>query len=163
MIIAIISTLISSIALTGVAVSLLLQARQLRASQIQASRSAQVELIRMAADNRELISEIFGSEPGSYLKDVFINWFFKYLELSYSMKVISAKSVRVQAIRLFAIDYPYEWWARSREVYDIEATTKRERQFFAIIDEMFEQVAHRNQSGRSSATDGSHSTPPADP
>jgi len=161
MIIAIISTLISSIALTGVAVSLLLQARQLRASQIQASRSAQVELIKMAVDNRELISQLFGSQPESYLKDVFINWLFKYLELGYSVKVISAKSVQIQALRLFEFDYPHEWWARAREVYSVEATTKRERQFFAIIDKTFGQAARRNQSGGSPVTDGPPSTPSA--
>ena len=117
----------------------------------------------MAADNRELISELFGSEPGSYLKDVFINWFIKYLELSYSVKVISAKSVRIQAIRLFTVDYPYEWWARAREVYDVEATTKRERQFFAIIDETFRQVTCRSQSGGSSVANSSPPTPSTNP
>ena len=68
--IAIISTLISSIALVGVAVSLVLQARQLRASQIQASRATQVELIKVSIDSRELISDIFNQDSGDYLKSV---------------------------------------------------------------------------------------------
>jgi hypothetical protein len=161
MTIAIISTLISSIALIGVAVSLLLQARQLRASQVQASRAAQVELVKMAVDNREVISDIFGDEPATYLKGVFINWFFKYLELSYSMKAISAKSVHLQVIRLFTVSYPYEWWIKTREIYEIEATTKREREFFAIIDGAFRQAARQRESSSDSSSKGSPTTPSA--
>jgi Family of unknown function (DUF6082) len=156
MVIAIISTLISSIALVGVAASLLLQARQLRASQVQASRVAQIELIKMAIDNRELISDIFGDEPGSYLKARYVNWFFKYLELGYSMKIISEKSVQVQAMMLFDTDYPYKWWIRAREVWEIEASTKRDRNFFKIVDNAFQRTAEQRQAGGSS---GSQATP----
>lgn len=152
MAVAIISTLISSIALMGVAASLLLQARQLRASQVQASRAAQIELIKMAVDNKELISDIFGDEPGSYLKARCINWFFKYLELGYSMKVISEKSVRVQAMMLFDTDYPYEWWIRGREVWEIEADTKRDRNFFRIVDNAFLRATEQRQAGGSSGS-----------
>ena len=150
MTIAIISILISSIALVAVAVSLLLQARQLRASQIQTSRAAQVELIKLAFDNRELVSEIYGDKSEDYLKGAYINWFVKYLELSYSMKVISEDSTRLQITRLFTADYPYEWWARVRDVYDVEATTKPERRFLAITDEAFRLATQRRQSGGSS-------------
>jgi hypothetical protein len=152
MTIAIISTLISSIALVGVAVSLLLQARQLRANQIQTSRAAQVELIKLAVDNRELVSEIYGEKPEAYLKGTYINWFIKYLELSYSMKVISKDSVQLQITRLFTADYPYEWWARVRDVYHVEATTRRERQFLAITDEAFRLATQQRKSGGTSVT-----------
>jgi Family of unknown function (DUF6082) len=151
MTIAIISILISSIALVAVAVSLLLQARQLRASQIQTSRAAQVELIKLAFDNRELVSEIYGNKSEDYFKGAYINWLVKYLELSYSMKVISEDSARLQITRLFTADYPYEWWARVRDVYDVEATTKSERRFLAITDEAFRLATQQRQSNPAEA------------
>ena len=49
----IIATIISSIALIGVAASLLLQNRQLRASQVQVVREMHLELIRTAIENPE--------------------------------------------------------------------------------------------------------------
>jgi hypothetical protein len=57
MLIAIVSTLISSVALLGVAISLFLQARQLRASQIQTARASQMELMRSALEHPDLVAE----------------------------------------------------------------------------------------------------------
>jgi hypothetical protein len=160
-VIAVVSTLISSIALVGVALSLLLQARQLRTTQLQASRAAQLELIRIAADNRGLIFDVLGeADPESYLKGAFINWFFKYMELSYSMRALSEASVRTQATRLFAAGYPYNWWAKAREVYQIEAETKHERQFFNIVDEAFSH-ASKQRGPDSAVAEGSGSAPSA--
>jgi Family of unknown function (DUF6082) len=141
MIIAIVSTLISSVALVGVALSLLLQARQLRVNQLQATRAAQVELARFAAENREIISDIFADEPAEYLRGIFINWFVKYLELSYHMKISSRESVQLQVSRLFGAKYPSEWWVRVRNTYETEAATKKEREFFTIIDETHKRSA----------------------
>ena len=160
--IAIISTLISSIALVGVAVSLVLQARQLRASQIQASRATQVELIKVSIDSRELISDIFNQDSGDYLKSVYVNLFIKYLEMGYSMKVISKESVQVQAAKLFSVSYPYEWWAGAREIYEVEASAKREREFFAIVDKSFHQASEQRQSGGNPTTASESPAPSTD-
>jgi Family of unknown function (DUF6082) len=141
MIIAVVSTLISSIALVGVALSLLLQARQLRVNQLQTARAAQVELARFAAENREVIADIFANEPADYLRDIFINWFVKYLELSYYMKIASRESIQLQASRLFGMDYPFEWWSRVRNIYETEAATKEEREFFTIVDAIYNRTA----------------------
>ena len=64
----------------------------------------------------------------------FLNYSFKQLELSYSVKAISAASVRLQANLLFGQSYPIEWWAGARQAYMVEATTRRERQFFTLVD-----------------------------
>jgi hypothetical protein len=65
----------------------------------------------------------------------FLNFRFKQLELSYSVKAITSESVRLQARLMFAEGYPVEWWRGAREIYESEAATRRERQFFAIVDE----------------------------
>jgi hypothetical protein len=139
-IIALVSTLISSIALVGVAVSLLLQSRQLRTSQLEASRVAQSALIQMTLGNPSLAAEAFGfSDEEWFVKAALTNWQVKYWEMSYSIKAISAESVRVQAAELFASEFPRLWWSRFRELFRVDATTKREGEFFVIIDTEFER------------------------
>lgn len=139
MVIALISTLISSIALVAVAISLLLQGRQLRISQLEASRVAQSALIQMGLANPSLAAGVFGFSDGEWLaKAALANWQVKTWEMSYLIKAMSAKSVKVQAGELFASDFPREWWSRVRELYGFDATTKREREFFAIVDTEFE-------------------------
>ena len=151
MIIAIISTLISSIALAAVALSLLLQARQLRVSQLQSARSAQFEFIRMQFDKPELTTAVFGDQLS--MEGVLANWYMKYLELSYSLKAASGNSVLLQAELLFSGQYFREWWERAREVYQAEANGKSEREFWTIIDKAFQDARQRDLAAATS-TDG---------
>ncbi|MEU9479526.1 DUF6082 family protein [Streptomyces sp. NPDC048191] len=70
--IAIISELISSIALIGVFITLLLESRQLRTSQLQASRVIQAELTRLAMDYPDIASAMgFGISSEDYRKYAF--------------------------------------------------------------------------------------------
>jgi uncharacterized protein DUF6082 len=140
MTIALVSTLISSIALVGVAVSLILQNHQLRTSQLEASRVAQSSLIQMALANPAVAAEVFGFQDKEWFtKAALTNWQVKYWEMSYSIKAISAGSIRAQAAQLFTSEFPCQWWSRFREFYQADATTKREREFFALIDAEFER------------------------
>lgn len=151
MFLALISTFISSIALLGVAVSLLLQSRQLRTSQLEASRAAQSALIQMGLANPKLTAEVFGSSDRDWLaKAGLVNWQVKFWEMSYLTKAMSAKSVHVQAAELFASEFPRDWWSRSRELYKVDATTRREREFFTIIDSEFERKQRRVEASPSS-------------
>lgn len=140
MIIALVSTLISSIALVGVVISLLQQNRQLRISQLEASRAAQSALIQMSLNNSSLAAEAFGFPDGEWFaKAALTNWQVKYWEMSYLIKAMSADSVRGQAAELFISEFPRLWWSRFRELYQADAKTKREREFFSIIDTEFER------------------------
>ena len=159
--IAIISTFISSVALVGVAISLLLQARQLRAAQLQVSRAAQSDLIAMALTNSQLVSEALGEpDPNSFAKSVYINWRFKYMELSYSVGALSATAVSNQAAMMFDAEFPRHWWAVAREHYRLEAATKSEQEFVAIVDEAFRRAA---QEPNSHLNEGSQNQSPSCP
>ncbi len=142
MIIAVISALISSIALVGVVASLLLQARQLRASQLQASRSTQFDLVKLLLDRPELAETILGDASPN---DMIVNSYLKYFELSYLMRVASRESVQHQLTGLFTASYPREWWATHRETYKIEAESagKLELDFFTISDEAFRRATQQ--------------------
>jgi hypothetical protein len=146
-VIAIISTLISSVALAGVAISLLLQARQVRITQLQVSRAAQLELIKMALDNPTMASAAVGiSNPDSYAKYVFLNWQFKHFELGYEIKTMSAENVRQSVAQLFENETPREWWSLARQSYEEGPVSRRGKQFFAIVDGEFRRLTESPSS-----------------
>jgi hypothetical protein len=147
MILSVIATLISSVALIGVAVGLSLQARQLRVSQIQAVRSLHTELIKIAMENPSL-GTVFESDvdPADAPKAAFINLLMTLLQASYSLKVASKATVSLQAERIFAAEFSRSWWEYARDSYMVETSMKREQEFVALIDEKF-QEAMRNHGG----------------
>lgn len=147
-------------ALLGVAYGLVLQAGQLNANQLQISRVMQLEAIKLAIDNPELRAvSIDPSDPDLKKKiGLFLNFRLKRMELSYSVKAVSAASVRLQARLIFGEGYPLEWWETVRDIYATEAATRRERQFFSIVDGEFMRIKTQMQ-GLSKTRDGeSYST-----
>jgi Family of unknown function (DUF6082) len=152
MTIAVISTLISSIALVAVAASLLIQARQLRASQLQAARTAQFDFMKMQFDNPELASVVFGNQFRAEVS--LMNWYVKYMELSYLLKTISKESIIIQAALLFSGKYAREWWNLARDVYKAEAAGRLEREFFAILDGAYEKAVQGGASIADPTTGG---------
>jgi hypothetical protein len=141
-VLSIIATLISSVALIGVAIGLLLQARQLRASQLQASRSLQAELVKLVIEDPSIETVIDSTtDPADLPKAAFLNLFIMFLRTSYELKAISKASVSFQAQRIFAVEYPRSWWTLTRDTYmKIEAVTKREKEFAALIDSKFQDA-----------------------
>jgi Family of unknown function (DUF6082) len=76
----------------------------------------------------------------------FLNYRFKRMELSFSVKAVSTASVRLQAALMFNEGYPLEWWETAREVYATEAATRRERKFFAIVDGEYLRIKEKLES-----------------
>src|SRR5690348_1659216 len=125
---AIISTMISSLALAAVALSLLLQARQLRTNQLQVSRTAQLELMKIALDNPSMAAEALGiSDPETYVKEVFINWHFVHFFMAYEVGQISETTLRSALRSLFQNEHPYKWWSWSRKDWQEGNKSRREQ------------------------------------
>ena len=162
MVVAIISTFISSIALAGVAVSLLIQARQLRISQLQVSRAAQFDLLKMGFDRPDIIAGVLDEDPDSFSSAIYMNWTMQYMQLGYDIKTLSANAVRVQAGIMFSANLPRSWWLGARPVWMAYATTKRENEFIAMIDEVYEQALLADKvNGAGSEQRESPSPPPS--
>ncbi|MFI6360641.1 DUF6082 family protein [Streptomyces sp. NPDC050743] len=158
--IAIISELISSIALVGVVITLLLESRQLRTSQLQASRVLQAELIRLAMDYPDIASVMgLGISSEGYRKYAFLSLLLDSREMSYSLETMSTRAIQCQARILFNSDYSRTWWVAVREPWNDAATTKNEREFFALIDGEF-VAATVHEPGR--GPDGESGEPRAD-
>lgn len=140
MIIAVISLVISLVALIGVAAGLLLQARQVKVSQIQTVRAAHLELMKMALENSAIATEVGGiSDPDRYSQGIFLNWRMKYFEMGYEVGYFADVAIEQMAVRLFANPIPRIWWAENRTIYKAEAVTRRTSRFFALVDSEFQR------------------------
>jgi hypothetical protein len=152
MLISILSTLISSIALLGVAISLFLQARQLRASQIQAARASQVELIKFTLDNPAMAAmaeELEGTgDAENFVQNVFRNWYFVHLSMSYDTRATSKSNIQRLARVTFMAEGARRWWEEIGHTYDEMATSKREKEFYAIVDGEFQRVSRMRGSAK---------------
>lgn len=136
--IAVISTLISSISLAGVVVTLFLESRQLRTSQIQASRVLNGEIIRLAMDYPSIAKVMgLGIRSDDYPKYAFLGLLVDSWEIGYSLKTMSAKAVQVQAGTMFNSDDARIWWTFARKAWNDQATTKAEKEFFTLVDGVF--------------------------
>ena len=128
MLISIISTLISSIALLGVALGLLLQARQLRASQIRLPVLRKVELLRFAIDNPGMVSPIDGiADIDKFVKYVIRNWYFTYLSMSYDNSTITKTALQRVANTAFRDGVTRNYWAEAGNSFYGVATSRRKK------------------------------------
>jgi hypothetical protein len=162
--IALISVLISSIAVVGVAVGLVFQANQLRASQLQASRAGQAELIRMSLENPDLAADVLGwTDKEAFIKSNFMTWNFKSLEQQYSMGIMTDAGLRQEFALIFRAPFPREWWDRVHSIVRDEAVTKREQNFCRIVHEEYSAAIERLQprESRDATQPRSQSMPPA--
>ena len=143
MVLSLIATIISSIALIGVAVGLVLQARQLRANQLQTMRTFQLELIKIGIERPNIHYPIARADRGTgdSSRDGYLNLWMKYLELGYYFGGVSSVSASLQAAYFFESEFSRKWWKTlARDVYRVEATTKRQKEFLAIVDAEFQKA-----------------------
>jgi hypothetical protein len=147
-ILSIIATIVSSIALIAVAVGLILQGRQLSANRIQIMREMHLELMKVGMENPELGASVYEyADVTEFAKMSLINFTLKFLETGYSLKTISEGSVTLQAAELFRSEFTRTCWATGmRKVYEAEAGTRMEREFFSLVDSAFQDVDQALQS-----------------
>jgi hypothetical protein len=138
--ISLISIIISFVALAGVAVSLFMQNRQLRISQIQATRATQATLMQIGLNNLPLAAEAFGFPDPDWLgKATLVNWQVQHWHSSHLIKAMSDEDLRLQAAGLFASEFAREWWVYARESERAATKTKVEKRFFQIMDTEFDR------------------------
>jgi hypothetical protein len=124
-ILSIIATIISSIALIGVAVSLVLQNQQLKASRIQMMRDIHLELTKMAMKNPTLAASVYGAVTLTDVqKTAFLNFSMMFLQTGYSLRMFNRGTVELQIADLLSSEEARTWWATlARGSYQTEART----------------------------------------
>jgi hypothetical protein len=145
--ISIIATLISSIALAGVAIGLFLQTRQLAIAHRQALRTSHAELIKLGvayADEWVDPSDPpLLTDPVSFRRAALLNWQTNHLQLTYVTRKLSDEGLRDNFDRLFVSQFRRDWWALARRGFLADSTSRRDAKFIAIADEQHRKAMRR--------------------
>ena len=144
-----ISVLVSSVALVGVVLSLVLQARQLRVMRYETAKTLQSDYIRMIIDYPESYvdpEDEFADEAGQLRKRVLMNWSLKQLETGYAIGVVNETSIRDEAAAMFVSSFRRDYWERfGSQAYAAAANGRARRRFVKIIDEVFYEAQRHRQ------------------
>jgi hypothetical protein len=135
----VISISIASIALAGVAISLVLQNRGLRANHLQMARSMQIELMRMSIENPALRAVfLLSDEPeDQVIQETYMNLMIKHLETGFVSGEFTKKSIELQGTFYFERLGFYAYWPKVRVFYITEARTRKQKSFVRIMDSQY--------------------------
>jgi len=138
------SALLAVIALLGVAVSLLMQAREARASRQYTLRSIHTELLRMAMDDplyRRAWGPFFASDDHDAQREfMYVNLIIANYQMSYELKTYSERLLRDSAYHLLSGEAGQRFWAAGRERRLHTSSSRRERRFHQILDEEYQRA-----------------------
>ena len=140
------SATLSALAVGGVAISLFLQARQARATNIQMVRDYQRELIKMALENPNLylpcLRPVGLSDIGvdDIRQNLYSNLRMSYAQMGYEVGTISEAALRRDFLEgIFQGAVGRECWSHSRERWYLD-TRSRARRFWGIVDDEYEKA-----------------------
>jgi hypothetical protein len=140
------SALLAGLATGGVAVSLLLQTRQLQVGQIQGMRNMQLELMRMLLDDPILASVSPKSHDiprEQWRQEIYLNLLFKYLEMGYATNYVGEDGVRSHLREQFDVKSARLYWERAGPLWEQNATSKHRRRFFELVEVEYRAAVHR--------------------
>ncbi|MFB9830962.1 DUF6082 family protein [Actinoallomurus acaciae] len=132
------AALLSVLALGGVAVSLVLQARESKANREHASRLIHTDLLKMAMDDPAYL-ERWGpyssaTDPVAQRQAMYVNLILSYWESRYELGQLSETHLREAAAHMFRATPGRNFWADSRALRTDTAESRRARRFHQILD-----------------------------
>lgn len=128
------SAVISGLAFFGIAVSLLLQWRQLRSSLLFAIKQRHFELVRLTLDNPRYLfvdGQQVTQDPDATLK-VFGNLVVNHWALAWDLGFMSESALRDSAKRLFEAAIARDWWLAWGKSYLL---AEGREEFFRIMSQ----------------------------
>lgn len=135
------AALLSVLALVGISVSLMLQAREAKAAREHASRVTHSELLQMAMDD-PVFRECWGPVDTSRSDDevrqhIYTNLIVSYWQSRFELGTLSEAHLRVGAAGMFSAAPGRRFWAAARRARRETAQTRRTQRFNAILDEEY--------------------------
>jgi hypothetical protein len=141
-----VSALITALALGGVVISLLYQARDVSAARSQAIRTTQFELLRLELEDADLMwasGAPWGAPvPADYealRRHIFVHMWLSFWESQFVLREMSATSARLATRELFSAQPARDYWhyvGKSR----LAANEGRVLQFLHIVDEEYQNT-----------------------
>ncbi|GAA2488851.1 hypothetical protein Ahu01nite_022980 [Winogradskya humida] len=127
-----ISAILSGLAFCGIAVSLLLQWRQVRLTQLLATRERHFELVKLGLEDPSLI---FPTSLGRTVVErrqvAYFNLWVSYWAMLWDASDMGALEARVHFDELFGEEVALNWWTRSGATWSTDPDRRR-RTFMAI-------------------------------
>ncbi|GAA4496370.1 hypothetical protein GCM10023191_038330 [Actinoallomurus oryzae] len=150
------AALLSVLALGGVAVSLVLQARESKANREHASRLIHTDLLKMAMDDPAYL-ECWGpyssaTDPVTQRQAMYVNLILSYWESRWELGQFSEVHLREAAAHMFRATPGRNFWADNRALRIDTSESRRARMFHQILDEEYLRAL---TPGPSPATDTS--------
>lgn len=142
-----VSALLSSLALGGIVVSLLYQARDSQNAREQTTRSLQRELIKMVMDDPSLMTAAGAPwgfnipfESGAIREHLYIQMWVSFLAGNYTIGELSDETVRDLAAReLFCSEAGRRYWTEVGKLQIAHSSGRRNR-FFRILDGEYKEL-----------------------
>jgi hypothetical protein len=138
------AALLSVLALVGISVSLVLQAREAKVARDHASRTTHSELLQMAMQEpayRECWGPIdFARSDEELRQHAYTNLIVSYWQSRFEVGTFSETHLRAGAAAMFAAAPGRRFWTVTRQVRLQTAHSRRSRRFHRILDEEYEKA-----------------------
>jgi Family of unknown function (DUF6082) len=137
------AALLSGLAFLGIAISIFYQGRQITVSQLQATRTLQLELLKLAYEHPDLQEAWGRSLDAPYLewrKRTYMNLIFMYLRMGYVMHETTDASLHRTMANRFKTQMGREYWENARLAFSVGAKSRRDRSFFRIVDQEYNKA-----------------------
>ena len=139
------SAILSAVALLGVSLSLLVQARQARTERIRIVRDRHMDLLRLVLEEPDIYYPVIGAQKRSALanrRHLFATMWMNYARTGYQMKIFSEEDLRQDILGpAFEGEPARMWWCNARRYWDYLAKSDRpERKFIEIMDDEYRKA-----------------------
>ena len=135
------SALLAVLALLGVAGSLVMQAREAKSAREQSLRALHADLMRMAMDDPELLEcwgeHVRSDEVRIQRQHIYSNLIVSHWQMMYELNAMTEQHLRSLAHIMFSGEAGRRFWGVTRELRLNSLGTRRERRFYAILDEEY--------------------------
>lgn len=146
-----ISAIISTFALVGVSISLILQNREHRLNSMWSHRTYQLELAKLAMENpQDLLPVWFGRDineqaAGEYRTRAFITLVFKFAEMGYLSKEFPEENIQQEFGSHFNYELVRDWWQKSRAIWlGSSQASENHRRFIEMLDAAYSDAMARS-------------------
>ncbi|MFG1864827.1 DUF6082 family protein [Microbispora bryophytorum] len=149
------SAVLAALAFVAIAISLILQASQLRSARVQVVRNIHRDLLRLAMENPSLYRPVIGAEAHATDDDVrqhlYAVLWMNYMSLAFEERVVFESSLRKEMLRgMFTSQSGRDWWERVRDAWhDGTRGSRAERKFYEIVDSEYRRALNSEPSGLS--------------
>lgn len=138
------SALVAAIALVGIVITLVFQARETKIAREEARRIAIAELLKMAMDDPDL-DEAWGPVPADEDRKarrqlMYINMIISEWQMSFETKALPETRLRAISREMFSGRPGRAYWGEARQTRISTSETKRARRFHQILDEEYRRA-----------------------